>query len=156
MVDEKDPIYFLRPLLVSLRELWFEFYSFCGHIKTLYKNSLRRYGIALGVLCDKEKERYPNIDIETRSRMLSSQKLLTIHQVASLTDLSLLAEIISPLEALCPSKAKVFVDNPDRSHHGGACTTERESTTNRIHLSCEGVLGDQFFKREDWSRNHIP
>jgi hypothetical protein len=55
MVDEKDPIYFLRSLLVSLRELWFEFYSFCGRIKTLYKNSLRRYGIALGTLYDKEK-----------------------------------------------------------------------------------------------------
>ena len=156
MVDEKDPIYFLRPLLVSLRELWFEFYSFCGHIKTLYKNSLRRYGIALGVLCDKEKERYPNIDIETQSRMSRSQKLLTIRLVASLTDLRLRTERIFLLEVLCPSKVRGSVGNPDHSDHAGVCTTERESTTNRIRLSCEGVLGDQFFKREDWSRNHIP
>jgi len=138
MVDEKDPIYFLRPLLVSLRELWFEFYSFCGHIKTLYKNSLRRYGIALGVLCDKEKERYPNIDIETQSRMSRSQKLLTIRLVASLTDLRLRTERIFLLEVLCPSKVRGSVGNPDHSDHAGVCTTERESTTNHIQLSFEG------------------
>jgi hypothetical protein len=69
--------------------------------------------------------------------MLSIRKLLTIHLVASLTDLCLLAERICRLEAPCPSKAKEFVDNPDHSHHADVCTTERESTTNHIRLPCE-------------------
>jgi hypothetical protein len=104
----------------------------------LHKNSLRRYGIAPGSFYDKEKERCPNIDIETQSRMSRSQKLLTIHLVASLTDLRLRTERIFLLEVLCPSKARESAGNPDHSDHGDACTTERESTTNRIHLSCEG------------------
>jgi hypothetical protein len=137
MVREKGPIYCLCSLLVSLRELLFEFYSFCSRIKMLCKNSLRRYGIALAALYEKEKQRYPNIDIETQARMFSIRKLLTIHLVASLTDLHLLTERICLLKALCPSKAGEFLHTPDHSRRADACTKERESTTSHIHLSCE-------------------
>jgi hypothetical protein len=106
MVCEKGLIYCLRSLLVSPRELWFEFYSLCGRMRMLCKNSLRRYGIARGALYDKEKQRYPKIDIATQSRMLSIQKLLTIHPVASLTDFRLVSESICLLTALCPCKAR--------------------------------------------------
>ena len=105
---------------------------------------------------DKEEQRYPNIDIETQSRKLRIRKSLTIHQVANWGDPRLRTESICLLEVPCPSKATESVGSPDQTNRGDACTTERESTTNRIRLSCEGVLGDQFFKREDWSRHHIP
>ena len=88
--------------------------------------------------------------------MLRIRKSLTIHQAANWGDSRLRTESIYLRNVLCPSKATESAGNPDHTAHGDAYTKERESTTNRIHLSCEGVLGDPFFKREDWRRNHIP
>jgi hypothetical protein len=156
MIREKGLIYCLRSLLVSLRELWFEFCSSHSRTKMQCRSSLRRCETAPGAQYDKEEQRYPKIDIETRSRMLRIRKSQTIHQVANWGDSRLRTESICLLEVLCRSKARESAGSPDHTDHGDACTTERESTTSRIHLSCEGVLGDQFLKREDWSRNHIP
>ncbi len=137
-IREKGLIYCLRSLRVSPRELWFEFCSSCSRTKMQYRNSLRRCGIALGALYDKEEQRYRKIDIDTQSRMLRIRKSLTIHLVASLRDLRLRTESICLLNVLCPSKARESVGNLDHTDHGDACTTERESTTSRIHLSWEG------------------
>ena len=156
MIREKGLVYCLRSLPVSLRKLCFEFCSSHSRTRMQYRNSLRRCGIAPDALYDREEQRYPKIDIQTQSRMLRIRKSLTIHQVANWGDPRLRTESICLREVLCPSKATESAGNPDHTAHGDACTTERESTTNRIHLSCEGVLGDPFFKREDWSRNHIP
>ena len=87
--------------------------------------------------------------------MLRIRKSLTIHQAANWGDSRLRTESIYLRNVLCPSKATESAGNPDHTAHGDACTTERASTTNRIHLSFEGVLGNQFFKREDCRGNHI-
>lgn len=96
-----------------LRTVWLELYSACLRIQTIHKRSWMRHGIEMLHPNDRYTREGPCCHNFRRVRIRGIQRLLSIHQGATLFDLQIICRIIGP---------ELF-EEEDRREEGSPCHT---------------------------------